>query len=125
MGRLRDCRSRCSSGQWSTRASAPIGSPATAASPANLEACGFDASSYSNPDATAQERGRDILHGFGAVVVVPRAPLDKGASYTVSMTVNGREYQMAVFDFAIVGRASGALGRSGTACKVASRRQSN
>ncbi len=63
------------------------------ASPVNLEACGFDASSYNNPDATAQERGREILHGFGAAVVVPRVPLDKGASYMVSVTVNGREYK--------------------------------
>ena len=59
----------------------------------NLAACGFDTSSYSNPDATAQQRGRDILHGFGAVVMIPRAPLDKGASYSVSMTVNGQEYK--------------------------------
>jgi len=63
------------------------------ASPINLEACGLDASSYGNPDAIAQERGRQILRGFGAAVVVPRLPLDKGASYTISMTVNGREYK--------------------------------
>ncbi len=62
-------------------------------SPVNLEACGFDASSYSNPDATAQQRARDILHGFGAVVIIPRVPLDKGAGYTISMTVNGWEYK--------------------------------
>ncbi len=65
----------------------------SADSPANLEACGFDASSYSNPDATAAQRGRDILRAFGAVVIIPRAPLDKGASYTISMTVNGWEYK--------------------------------
>jgi hypothetical protein len=63
------------------------------ASPATLEACGFDASSYSNPDTTAQERGRQILHVFGAAVLVPREPLEKGASYTVSMTVNRKEYR--------------------------------
>ena len=63
------------------------------ASPVNLQACGFDASSYVNPEAAAQQRARDIMHGFGAVVMIPRAPLDKGASYTVSMTVNGREYK--------------------------------
>jgi hypothetical protein len=64
-----------------------------AASPTNLEACGFDASSYNNPDATAQERGREILQAFGAVVVVPRVTLDRGASYMVSITVNRREYK--------------------------------
>jgi hypothetical protein len=62
-------------------------------SPVSLEACGFDASSYNNPDATAQQRGREILRGFGAVVVLPRVSLDKGASYMVSVTVNGREYK--------------------------------
>jgi hypothetical protein len=62
-------------------------------SPVKLEACGFDASSYSNPDATAQQRARDILHSFGGAVIIPRAPLDKGAEYTVSMTINGNEYK--------------------------------
>jgi uncharacterized protein YkwD len=61
--------------------------------PVDLEACGFDASSYSNPEEGAQQRGRDVLQSAGAVAVIPRAPLDKGASYTVSMTVNGREHK--------------------------------
>jgi FHA domain-containing protein len=60
---------------------------------AKLDACGFDASSYVNPEAAAQRRARDILHGFGAVVMIPRAPLERGASYTVSMTVNGQQYK--------------------------------
>jgi Cysteine-rich secretory protein family len=61
--------------------------------PTAIDACGFDASSYVNPDAAAQQRARRVLLDFGAVVLVPRAPLRKGASYTVSMTVNGREYE--------------------------------
>jgi hypothetical protein len=61
--------------------------------PVDLEACGFDASSYSNPDDGTQQRGREVLQGAGAVAVIPRAPLDKGTSYTVSMTVNGREHK--------------------------------
>ena len=65
----------------------------SADSPANVEACGFDASGYSNPDATAEQRGRDILHSFGAIVIIPRAPLDKDASYTISTTVNGWQYK--------------------------------
>ena len=67
--------------------------PSSAGSGAKLEACGFDASSYVNPEAGAQQRARDILHGFGAVVMIPRAPLERGASYTVSMTVNGQQYK--------------------------------
>ena len=62
-------------------------------SSADVEACGFDASSYANPDAVAQQRARAILHGFGAAVMIPRAPLVRGARYRVSMTVNEREYK--------------------------------
>jgi hypothetical protein len=62
-------------------------------SEAKLDACGFDASSYVNPEAAAQQRARDILHGFGAVVMIPRAPLERDARYTVSMTVNGQQYK--------------------------------
>ncbi len=75
------------------------GSPATSSAtssirpPANLEACGFDASSYNNPDPAAQQRAREILHAFGAVVIIPRAPLERGASYAVWMMVNGQEYK--------------------------------
>lgn len=61
--------------------------------PARLDACGFDAATYASPDPVARRRGRDILRAFGAVVVIPRSPLAKGAGYAVSMTVNGREYK--------------------------------
>jgi uncharacterized protein YkwD len=57
-----------------------------------IEACGFDTTSYSNPDAYAQDLGRNVLKSYGTVVVIPRAPLDKGAKYAVSMTVNGKPY---------------------------------
>ncbi|HEY2524721.1 MAG TPA: FHA domain-containing protein [Candidatus Binataceae bacterium] len=63
------------------------------ASPAGLEACGFDASSYVNPEPGAQQRARDLMRAFGAVVLIPRVPLEKGATYTVAMTVNGEEYR--------------------------------
>jgi hypothetical protein len=56
------------------------------------EACGFDSTSYSNPDAYSQELGRNVLKSYGTVVVIPRAPLDKGAKYAVSMTANGKSY---------------------------------
>jgi FHA domain/Cysteine-rich secretory protein family len=57
-----------------------------------VEACGFDSTSYSNPDAYTQELGRNVLKSYGTVVIVPRAALDKGAKYVVSMTANGRPY---------------------------------
>jgi pSer/pThr/pTyr-binding forkhead associated (FHA) protein len=56
-----------------------------------LEACGFDALSYANPNSAEQSRGRDILSLLGAAVVIPRQPLAPG-NYTVEMTVNGRAY---------------------------------
>lgn len=59
--------------------------------PAPIEACGFDAGTYVNPDPAQQRRVRDTLRDFGAVVVVPRAPLSPGA-YTVSITAAGRQY---------------------------------
>ncbi|MGB8412866.1 MAG: FHA domain-containing protein [Candidatus Binatus sp.] len=57
-----------------------------------VEACGFDSTSYSNPDGYSQELGRNILKSYGTTVVIPRAPLDKGAKYAVSMSANGKQY---------------------------------
>lgn len=57
-----------------------------------VEACGFDSTSYSNPDGYSQELGRNVLKSYGTVVVIPRAPLDKGAKYAVSMSANGKQY---------------------------------
>jgi uncharacterized protein YkwD len=57
-----------------------------------IEACGFDSTSYSNPDGYSQELGRNVLKSYGTVVVIPRAALEKGAKYAVSMTANGKRY---------------------------------
>ena len=61
------------------------------ASPAPIEACGFDATSYVNHDPESQRRGRGILTNMGAVVIVPMAPLEAGA-YSVSLTANSKPY---------------------------------
>jgi uncharacterized protein YkwD len=58
----------------------------------SLESCGYGSTGYSNPDAYLQELGRQILKNSAAVVVIPRAPLDKGGKYSVSVTVNGKVY---------------------------------
>ncbi len=58
-----------------------------------VEACGYDATTYVNPSAVDQERGRSILHWFGEVVIVPRLPLERGATYEVSATVNDKPYK--------------------------------
>ena len=59
---------------------------------AAVDACGFDSTSYSNPDRYSQELGRNVLRSYGTAVVIPRAPLDKGAKYAVSMSANGKQY---------------------------------
>jgi uncharacterized protein YkwD len=58
----------------------------------SVEACGFDSTSYSNPEAYSQELGRNVLKSYGTIVVIPREPLDKGARYAVSMIANGKQY---------------------------------
>ena len=57
-----------------------------------VEACGFDETTYSNPDPGQQILGRQTLHGFGMVVVIPRKPLEAAASYHVTMQVNDQKY---------------------------------
>ncbi len=57
-----------------------------------IEYCAFDATTYANPDSFAEDRGRNVLKGFGAAVLIPREPLRPGANYAVSMTVGGETY---------------------------------
>ncbi len=58
-----------------------------------VEACGYDAATYVNPNADDQDRARAVLHWNGEVVIVPRMPLERGATYQVSATVNDHPYQ--------------------------------
>ncbi len=62
-----------------------------APAPSTLEACVFDGSNYNNPDAGTQAMMRNQLINFGAIVMMPRMPLEPG-SYSVSITAGGREY---------------------------------
>ena len=62
--------------------------------PSAVEACGFDSTTYVNPDPGAQQRARSMLTGFGAVVIVPRDPLEPG-HYTVTVTADDRRYAWA------------------------------
>ena len=57
-----------------------------------VESCGIDATTYQNPVNAEQERGRSILHEFGAAMIIPRNPLSPG-HYAVSATVNNYPYQ--------------------------------
>jgi hypothetical protein len=58
-----------------------------------VEHCVFDETNYKNQaDSYAQSLGRSILDARDAVVIIPRYPLTPGASYTVSLTANGRTH---------------------------------
>jgi len=58
-----------------------------------VEACGFDEASFRSPDAVQQQLVNSLLHSFGAVEIIPRHPLERGARYRVAMTVNDRAYE--------------------------------
>ncbi len=62
---------------------------------AEVEACGFDANSYYSSDQHERSAAVNNLRGSGAVVIVPRHPLDLGARYDVLATVNGHDYKWA------------------------------
>jgi len=57
-----------------------------------IESCAFDAPSYRNSDPTAHEYGQLSLRDAGAVVIVPRAQLQPGSRYAVSIAANGKTY---------------------------------
>jgi hypothetical protein len=57
------------------------------ASATPVTSCAFDAESYVNPDPVQQQRGRDGLNSYGAVMVIPERSLTPG-TYTISITVD-------------------------------------
>jgi len=57
-----------------------------------LESCEFDETNYTNPTPGYDTWGRSILDGRDAVVVMPRAPLVAGGTYTVSITADSQVY---------------------------------
>lgn len=54
-----------------------------------VDSCVYDETNYVNPDSYAQSAGRSILDLRDAVVMIPREPLEGGATYTVQITANG------------------------------------
>jgi len=57
-----------------------------------LEACGFDGSTFVDPDAATEGVAREVLRAHGTAVVVPRRPLERGATYHAVIGANGRRY---------------------------------
>ena len=54
-----------------------------------LESCAFDDVTYRNPDPGQHAAAVHSLQTFGAVVLIPRNPLQPGHTYRVTMTING------------------------------------
>lgn len=63
----------------------------TAPAPASLAACAFDGTSYRNSDPGTEKMARFLLSNFGAIVIMPRAPLTAG-TYLVSLAAGGKDY---------------------------------
>ena len=59
---------------------------------APLEHCVFDQTSYVNPNQAFQNLARAVLAARSAVVLIPRAPLQAGVTYTVAVAVSGQTY---------------------------------
>lgn len=57
-----------------------------------LDHCIFDETSYQNSIAALRDQGRAILAARDAIVVIPRAPLVAGKSYTVTVTALGQAH---------------------------------
>jgi hypothetical protein len=59
--------------------------------PQKLDTCLITPDNYTNPDANAQTVTRGILRHYGAIVLVPRLPLETG-TYDVALTAGGHTY---------------------------------
>jgi uncharacterized protein YkwD len=57
-----------------------------------VETCAYDSDGYTNHDAGAQARGREVLSSFGEVVMMVRDPLAGGETYRAAMIVNDKPY---------------------------------
>lgn len=65
-------------------------SPSVARNGVRIPSCVFHAATYQNPDAGTRSHARRVLAARNAVVVMSKAPLAAGATYTV--TVRSRGY---------------------------------
>lgn len=73
------------------------------------ELCVLSALSYTNPSASAQQLGRAVLAGYGAVALLPRNPLVPGRVYTVDVIT--RDAQQLKWEFS----ATNSVSRAGAA----------
>lgn len=57
-----------------------------------LAHCIFDETNYTNSDGSQQSLVQSILGARDAIVLIPRAPLEAGKTYTASITANGNTH---------------------------------
>jgi uncharacterized protein YkwD len=62
----------------------------------NLEHCVFDASTYTSNNSREVQVARHNLELRGALVMIPRAPLEPGATYDVAITAGGLTYKWSI-----------------------------
>ncbi|HEY6395182.1 MAG TPA: CAP domain-containing protein [Candidatus Binataceae bacterium] len=58
-----------------------------------IESCAIDAVSYRISDSKAQALARGYLYHYGAVVLIPRKPLQPGHTYKVSIDADSKLYE--------------------------------
>lgn len=68
---------------------------------AERDHCVFDETTYHNSIASLRDQGRALLAPRDAIVLIPRAPLTAGRSYTVSITALGQTH---TWTFRVVNR---------------------
>jgi uncharacterized protein YkwD len=59
----------------------------------SVEHCLIDDTNYTGRDNIEESLVRDRLDSYGAIVIVPRAPLNAGRRYVVSIVAGGRPYK--------------------------------
>jgi hypothetical protein len=60
---------------------------------APVEACAFDEASYRNSDRVQERRGRELLAAYGAIIVIPRRPLDAAHHYRVHLATSAGDLE--------------------------------
>ena len=79
--------------QLGTNLEAKLNSYALMQNAKPVEACGLDASTYTSPDPVELQSAVGGMKLNGEVVIVPRKPLTRGATYEVSAMVNDQPYR--------------------------------
>lgn len=70
----------------------------------DLTICWFDESSYTNSNSSLQDKARSVMNVHDAVIIIPKNPLEAGATYTVSVTADGSTYTWSFTTSSLAGQ---------------------